>query len=804
VLKQANDNAVAAGTTVVVSSGDAGVTSTIGTPSTDPEVISSGATTTYRIDLQDGYGGAQFPGIKGYENNNISSFSSGGFQQNGATVDTVAPGELNWALCSTNTAMYGDCLNYAGNPTPFLAFGGTSESSPLTAGEAALVIQAYREGHGGASPTPAVVKQIIVSTTDDIGSPADQQGAGLIDAYKAVQAAESYRTPSVATKPTGQTLLISPTQLNAVSNPGTSEQLGDTITNNGSSTQTVSLSTRKVGTYTTVGSGKVVLSDSSSPQTTNWAGVPANYEPITFKVPSGQDRLNVSIAFQNASASDLNARVRLTLVDPSGNLAAYSVPQGDGNYGNVQITSPKSGTWTGYIWSNTSSNDGTTGPVLWNAAVAQYASFGRVSPQSLTLAPGQSKPVTLTVSTPASPGDAAGAIVLNQSGGPSFGQQSTIPVTLRSLMPSGSQSFTQTLTGGNGRGVNTGQEFYYQTNVPSGLRELDASVVLANNPNNAFTAFLINPNGASQAQAANVLFSSGTGNVTNTMGAQLHVLSPQAGTWTLAIAFAPQVSGTAITEPFTVSTNDNQVPSSSGGLPNSSSTKLAAGKAQTYNVKVTNNGPTTEEYFVDARLPGSTPLSLTSFDGPDTTVPLTAASNFPLYLVPSHSTEFTEVASTTGSTPIQIDSGTDWGDPEVASNAGSTVSVTLDGNPLTQSFWGVDPNTVGPFGNTAAPNETASTTMSVATAPFDSAVTSQTGDLWLASADPSQLSGLSPVVVGPGQTGTIPVTITPSGSSGSVVTGTLYIDEYNAVAFQEFLQPDGNDVAAIPYSYKVK
>ena len=94
--------------------------------------------------------------------------------------------------------------------------------------------------------------------------------------------------------------------------------------------------------------------------------------------------------------------------------------------------------------------------------------------------------------------------------------------------------------------------------------------------------------------------------------------------------------------------------------------------------------------------------------------------------------------------------------------------------------------------------------MSVATAPFDSAVTSQTGDLWLASTDPSQLNGLSPVFVGPHQTGTIPVTITPSGSSGSQVTGTLYIDDYNAVAFQGAFQPDGNDVAAIPYSYKVK
>ena len=29
----------------------------------------------------------------------------------------VAPGELNWALCSTDTARYADCVDYAGNPT---------------------------------------------------------------------------------------------------------------------------------------------------------------------------------------------------------------------------------------------------------------------------------------------------------------------------------------------------------------------------------------------------------------------------------------------------------------------------------------------------------------------------------------------------------------------------------------------------------------------------------------------------------------------------------------------------------------
>lgn len=809
VIKQANDNAVAAGTTVTVSSGDAGVTNTIGTPSTDPNVLSLGATTTYRIDLQDGYGGAQFPGVKGYLSNEISSFSSGGFEQDGRTVDAVAPGELNWALCSTDTSMFDECTNYAGKPAPVIPFGGTSESAPLTAGEAALVIQAYREGHGGASPTPAVVKQIIDSTADDIGSPADQQGAGLIDAYKAVLAAESYRTPTSSPKPAGQTLLPSPSQLNAVDQPGTAEHLTGTITNNGSKAQTISLSTRRIGTYSTVKTAKVTLSDASSPKTTNWAGTPANYEPVTFNVPAGEDRLNASIAFQSP-ANDftpgfLNTRVRLTLVDPSGNLAAYSVPQGAGNYGNVQITAPKAGTWTAYIWSNTSDNGGTVGPVLFGAQVAKSASFGQVSPHSVTLAPGQSRQVALTVSTPSTPGDAAGAIVLSSNIGPGFTRQTTIPVTLRSLLPSGTQSFTQTLTGGNGRAPFIGQEFYYQLDVPSGRPALNASVLLGNNPNNPFTAFLVNPSGQAQALASNEVPTSWpVGSQTNTLGAQLHVLSPAQGRWTLIVAFAPQVSGTALTEPFTVSTNSNPVPAARAGLPNSGGTQLAKGQAQTYNIRITNNGPAPEEYFADGRLPGSTPLSLTALTGPDTTVPLNVTENLPLYLVPSHSTAFTGVASTTGSTPIQFDAGWAFGDPDISSTVGSTVSGSLSANPIAQGVWDIAPTVVGPFGATGAPSEPVHTTMNVATAPFDPAVSSQTGDLWSASTDPSQLTGFSPVVVGPGQTGTIPVTITPSAPSGSRVSGTLYIDNANQLGFQGYYGFDGNDVAAIPYSYTVR
>jgi hypothetical protein len=97
---------------------------------------------------------------------------------------------------------------------------------------------------------------------------------------------------------------------------------------------------------------------------------------------------------------------------------------------------------------------------------------------------------------------------------------------------------------------------------------------------------------------------------------------------------------------------------------------------------------------------------------------------------------------------------------------------------------------------------------------FDSDVHSSTGDMWQGSVDPSALTGLSPVVIGPGQTRTITVTITPSGPAGSHNSGTLYIDSGDLFRFQVNANvvnlstgnpfPNGSEVAAIPYRYTVR
>lgn len=815
LLKQANDAAVAAGTTVVVSSGDAGSTSTMGTPSTDPDVISAGATTSYRLYLQDGYGGARFPGITGWLNNDISSFSSGGEEQDGQTVNIVAPGELGWSLCSKAVNIYGDCEDLAGNPSNFLAFGGTSESAPLTSGTAALVIQAYRKTHGGASPTPAQVKQIITSTADDIGAPADQQGAGLIDAYKAVLAAESYGSATAsATTPASPTVLTSSSQLNASGPVSTTEHFSEAVTDDSSSPETVHISTRALGAYTSVKTATVTLSDTTSSHILDWQGINDNYEPVTFTVPAGENRLNAAIAFQNASATNLDARVRLTLVDPNGKLAAYSVPQGDGNYGDVQVTDPAPGTWTAYIYSRDSADGGTTGAVVFGASVASYTSFGTVSPSVLHLASGASSDVTLTATTPSQPGDQAGAMVLDTApgalgyAGPS--STTTVPVILRSLIPTGQTSFTGTLTGGNGRELNIGQTNYYAIDLPAGQPALNATVTLGEDPNNAFDAWLVDPAGEAEAFASNNELVTGSSGPTAVpeLGAQLHALSPVAGTWTLVVVFAPQVSGVALSEPFTVAMNESSPAASAAGLPDSASTTLAAGTPVTVPVSVTNTGTSPESFFIDPRLSTSTQYNLAPVTSADTTVPDNVNLAIPYYLVPTDSTSVTALAQTTGSDAIQFDTqpSIDYpdgveGDPDIASNQGLSVSATVSSDPVvTQGEWAIAPQEVGPFGFLPATTEDVSTSMLADAAAFDPAVTSSTGDLWATSINPS--ATYTPVSVNPGDTTTIDVTITPTGAPGSVVSGTLYVDDADLVQFGE-TAPNGNQVAALPYRYTV-
>ncbi len=795
--KQFNDAAVAAGTTVTVSTGDAGPTSTIGSPSDDPLVISSGASTTYRFYAQSGYAAYQAPfATDGYVDDQISPLSSSGFAQDGTTVDEVAPGDINVASC-TPSPMYFGCTNFAGKPSSVEESGGTSESAPTVAGVAALVMQAYGKTHGGAVPTPALVKQIITSTGDDLNAPAEQQGTGRLNAYRAVLAAESVSTTDGSPAPQGSSLLLGKSQINKVGAPGSTVIVQDTITNTGIGTDTIALGDRVLGTPTTLKTGSVDLT-TSAPHFTDFAGAETDYRTLTFKVPTGLDRLKADIVYPGNPALGNNNRVRLILIDPLGRYAAHSLPQGVGNAGDVQVARPAAGVWTALIYSRVPTVNGLTGIVRFRAVGENYVSTGTMSPSSLTLAPGQTKAFTVGLTIPTTPGDSAVAVTMADGD-----QRFTLPVTLRSEVVPGTRAatFSGDDTGPNGRPGGEGFGVWYQFEVPKGTSDITANIALANNPKDTLYAYLVDPEGQAVGYSSNstvtTVQSARSVKIKPSLTTSVYARDPEPGQWRLLLNFA-SITGTQLDQAFSGDVELNAV-KASASLP-TKGTKLAAGQAVTIPVKIKNTGVAPEDYFLDARLDSSQQIPVTLLQGATDPLPLRPSSPTPAWLTPTETS--TVNVAMQASLPVTFDYGSFFGDPDlVANSSGNSATASFSANPVVQGLWFAEPSEIGPYGTGPAPSGNVATQVSLVAKGFDQTVTNPLGDLWLGAVDPT--AGVGVLTVQPGQTLTIPVTFTPQGPAGSRVSGTLYVDDLSEVTGSG-LAPNGSELIGLPYSYTVK
>jgi hypothetical protein len=788
----ANDAAVAAGVTVVNSSGDAGYGSTVGSPASDPRVISTGASTTYRIMAQTW---DTLPGGNGtWESDNVSAISSSGFTQNGRVYDLIAPGDLGWALCSTDTAVHLGCTNFRGTASPVQAFGGTSQASPLTAGAAALVIQAYAATHHAAKPAPALVKQILTSTATDNYDPAQRQGSGLLNALAAVQAARSVPDGHDTPKPEGNSLLFGSTQLDATGAPGSTQHFDLPVTNVGATTQTVTGHGRSLTSTVSDDRGSIRLNTTSPTTMVGRGGAPDNHVTRTFTVPDGADHLDASIAWADPDGSPIT----LVLLDPKGAFAGYSMPQGNAgpDFGHVDVHSPLPGTWTALIYGS-HSDSGFNGQVNYQFTTSKYENYGTVEGK-LTLPPGHTGTLHVTAATPADPGDLAAAVEVDTAAHQRF----AVPMVLRSLIGADGE-FAGVLTGGNGRGGAPAQTNTFGFDVPAGKHDVSVRVSLHGSMNQTVLGYLVSPDGQIVSQATNVRDADGNGTPTE-FGPSLqgYKRDPLPGRWTYVVVFQNAVSGTTTEEPFTGQVRFNLVDVTADHVPTSAQTVLPAGKPVTVTVHVHNTGVAPGSFYVDARTNKWADLQLIP-DGSASNVPLapSATRNF---VVPTNTSQVTGITS--GSVPVSADLAPNTGEPEHLGvpGPGNIAMASATSPAISQGLWLLEADPIAQFTGQARTATTASATdkgmanfaLVAHTQSFDPAVTSSTGDHWLVAVQ-AQPPAFHPLTIEPGATGDITVTITPAGAKGTVVSGWLYV---NALPMSNRA---GDELNNITYTYTV-
>ncbi|GAA1963188.1 S8 family serine peptidase [Catenulispora subtropica] len=793
VTSMADEAAVAAGVTVVTSTGDAGVTGTQGEPSVDPSVIAVAGTTAFRDQSQTGTAGVRNFATSWASDNN-ATLSSGGTNPLGRVPDLVAPGQGGWAVCSP-LPRFAACTDYNSKPTSIEDFGGTSMSAPLVAGGAALVIEAYKNTHNGVRPTPALVKQILTSSARDLGLPADEQGAGEMDTYRAVRMAMSVKDANGSPAAQGDGLMAvtgsGDTQISMTGKGGSNQSDTVTLTNTSPNSQTVSAHVRQL--ETTVGdvTGKKAVdwTDPNSPwfyegYTLGTPGLKRHWFSTTFTVPAGADHLTGSATCACTGTSTL---LRLVLVGPNGEFENWNSPQGTTNYARVDNAHPAAGTWTAYFYANANAA-GFKGDVNYEFLATKYKDVGSVSPATATLKPGQSQKFTVKQTLASNPGDVSAALEFDNA----FHKATTVPVTKRTLISTSNDggAFTGTLTGGNGRANTPSQTVSYYFDVPKGKKNLSMDLTFTGT--HEVSAFLQSPDHQVISLATNVVADAqGNGDLVPSLTG--YVDAPQAGRWLLVVDdMSPAILAGDLANQYTGKLSYNKVDAKAGGLPKG---KIAAGTPVTATVTVKNTGAAPLTVFADPRLNSTADYDLPALAplGATVDVPFATTGAQPSFQVPSHTSELRSSQSST--IPADFAASGPAGMEIYGVPHGLTASVTLDASQITPGIWTQDPTPVGPTNGTVSGKATES--ISVTAQAFDRSAVASTGDLWLGGVDPAA-PALAPVTIQPGQTGTLTVTFTPAGKSGDKVSGVVYVDTYNPVF------GTADELTGIPYSYTVK
>jgi len=577
-ITEANDELVAAGITVVESAGDSGVGGTVEVPAYDPNVIDAGASTTYRLL-------AQAWGYKHWDDNQIAALSSGGTTPDDNVLDLVAPGQGGEASCSPASPT-------CPQTTLTEAFGGTSESAPFIAGAAADVIQAYADSHDGAQPTPAMVKQILTGTAQDIGAPSDGQGAGLLDVGAAVRAAQ--QEPGSTVRSSSSALLPTPTQVNVSGNGGTSSQQSVSLYNASNRPQTVTGTFRRFSRPWQIGrtvTEPVTAPPSSQPLPAEGAQAARD---ITMNVPRGLSQLGVDMITPNPNN---DAVLSLLLFDPRGHLAQVSYDYSDtptgpvSNNEHVSIDNPMPGKWRARIvWNNGRSHlqdpPATPGSYRGNISVrfTGQAEIDNRASRAVTIAAHSSATIPLTVRLPYQPGDRPESVQFTSNRGTSV----SVPVTRRTLIPSTGGRFRWQMGSSVARGF--GPLKSMQIDVPPGENDLRITFHTADtSPDNIMDYFAVEPDGLDgYYDRTPSTTPEGVGASHQLGNAAIVVADPTPGVWTIQAMMDLTTSGKEFDQTIRGDISFNTARTTPVSIPDSSATVLPQGSSNTVSVQVTN------------------------------------------------------------------------------------------------------------------------------------------------------------------------------------------------------------------------
>ena len=179
---------IKSGTTHFVAVGNGGLGwGTTASPASSTLAIGVGAATEFTYRPLYGY---YWPG----SSRQVITWSNRGPTEVGVVKpDVVAVGAFAWGIGRTWEALGSKTL---GGTRVHGLFSGTSQATPMAAGVGALVVSAYKS-LGNSRMPPYLLKTILMNTAQDMGFDELSQGAGFVDAYRAVTAVMDPSFPKV-------------------------------------------------------------------------------------------------------------------------------------------------------------------------------------------------------------------------------------------------------------------------------------------------------------------------------------------------------------------------------------------------------------------------------------------------------------------------------------------------------------------------------------------------------------------------------------------------------------------------------